>query len=239
MNHLERRAIVVAAAEAELGPGRVADYWRDVLGPSWRGPYPKEWCGAFALWCLHQAGLGLGVQWRVAMRPKDPSGFLLVNHAVGRMPRTTTPLPGDIAYFDAPYQHHAVVVSSVPGALVTIDGNQGNLRGLPVRRVTRASTRGAAFFSISLFLSAAELEPAESRIPTDPAPPPTTPPIAYPTLRRGDTGEGVRALQRALGVASDGIFGPRTEEAVRDVQGLHALKVDGIAGPQTWAVLGW
>lgn len=243
MNHLDRRKLVIAIAANEIGDGRVSEYWRDVLGPSWRGPYPKHWCGAFALWCLRQTGLARDVSWRVAMKKNDPSGFLLVEHAAGKMPRTKTPMAGDIAYFDAPYQHHAIVESATPTQLVTIDGNQGSLNGTPVRRVHRKMPGGATFHSISLFLTAAELEgeasviePADSRTPTDPAPPPSTRDI-FPTLRRGDTGEGVRELQRRLGIAADGSFGPKTEAAVRDLQGLHALKVDGVAGPKTWAVL--
>jgi peptidoglycan hydrolase-like protein with peptidoglycan-binding domain len=51
-------------------------------------------------------------------------------------------------------------------------------------------------------------------------------------------GSGVVALQRALGIASDGIYGPQTRHAVRAFQRSHGLVVDGIAGPQTLAALG-
>ncbi|MCT7377521.1 N-acetylmuramidase domain-containing protein [Chelativorans salis] len=57
-------------------------------------------------------------------------------------------------------------------------------------------------------------------------------------LRKGDHGTAVRHLQnllRALGhpVASDGIFGPRTEAAVALFQRRQGLMADGIAGPAT------
>ncbi len=58
-----------------------------------------------------------------------------------------------------------------------------------------------------------------------------------PTLRRGDAGEAVMVLQRALGLVVDGQFGPRTEAAVRQWQRDRALVPDGIVGPRSWAML--
>src|SRR5215207_4268380 len=51
-------------------------------------------------------------------------------------------------------------------------------------------------------------------------------------------GSGVAALQRALGIPADGIYGPQTRRAVRAYQRAHGLVVDGIAGPQTLGSLG-
>ncbi|WP_411954382.1 peptidoglycan-binding protein [Alkalibacillus sp. S2W] len=70
------------------------------------------------------------------------------------------------------------------------------------------------------------------------------------TLRPGDKGDAVRALQQALvdnnfypdidaennGV--DGIYGPNTEDAVRRYQIMNGLRVDGIAGSETLTSLG-
>lgn len=53
----------------------------------------------------------------------------------------------------------------------------------------------------------------------------------------GDRGENVKAIQRAVGVKVDGIFGPVTEEAVKEYQRRHGLLVDGIVGPVTWNVM--
>jgi hypothetical protein len=58
-----------------------------------------------------------------------------------------------------------------------------------------------------------------------------------PTVRRGDRGAHVANVQRLLGLATDGIFGPKTEQAVRAFQQQRRLKVDGVVGPQTWAAL--
>jgi peptidoglycan hydrolase-like protein with peptidoglycan-binding domain len=51
-------------------------------------------------------------------------------------------------------------------------------------------------------------------------------------------GGSVSALQRALGLTADGIYGPQTRRAVRRFQRAHGLTVDGIAGPVTLAALG-
>jgi Transglycosylase-like domain/Putative peptidoglycan binding domain len=57
-------------------------------------------------------------------------------------------------------------------------------------------------------------------------------------LERGDRGPAVRALQSALGVGADGVFGPQTERAVKRFQRSKGLTVDGVVGPQTRAALG-
>jgi len=60
-------------------------------------------------------------------------------------------------------------------------------------------------------------------------------PTIPPTVRRGSRGDVVAMLQRELGIAADGIFGPVTEGAVRTLQAAYGLTVDGICGPKTWA----
>jgi hypothetical protein len=48
----------------------------------------------------------------------------------------------------------------------------------------------------------------------------------------------VRLLQRRLGVAADGVYGPGPARAVRRFQRAHGLTADGIVGPSTWSALG-
>lgn len=55
--------------------------------------------------------------------------------------------------------------------------------------------------------------------------------LTKPNMR----GDDVAALQRAIGVADDGIFGPNTEKALKAFQTAHGLVADGIAGPKTFA----
>ncbi len=60
---------------------------------------------------------------------------------------------------------------------------------------------------------------------------------ASPTAVKS-AGSSVAALQSALGIAADGIYGPATRRAVRRYQRKQGLAVDGIAGPATLGSLG-
>ena len=64
-----------------------------------------------------------------------------------------------------------------------------------------------------------------------------------PTVRRGNSGEYVLLMQKALNehgasIDADGKFGKLTEAAVKQFQTSNGLKADGICGHKTWAVLG-
>lgn len=69
--------------------------------------------------------------------------------------------------------------------------------------------------------------------------------VALPTLRKGDEGSVVCALQALLigcgydcgRSGADGKFGSATDTALRKYQSRHSLTTDGIAGPGTWAAL--
>ncbi len=52
-------------------------------------------------------------------------------------------------------------------------------------------------------------------------------------LSAGSEGRQVRLLQRALGIAVDGVYGAETEAAVRRFQATRGLTVDGIVGAHT------
>ena len=56
-------------------------------------------------------------------------------------------------------------------------------------------------------------------------------------LKKGCKGDDVKALQEALHLYPDGIFGPLTEEAVKEYQAAHGLYPDGVVGAQTWATI--
>lgn len=69
--------------------------------------------------------------------------------------------------------------------------------------------------------------------------------LSLRTLRKGDEGDDVKALQILLigygyscgGYGVDGDFGRATEDAVRRYQRDNDLAMDGIVGPKTWAKL--
>jgi len=84
--------------------------------------------------------------------------------------------------------------------------------------------------------------PTTTAAATSPPPAATVPPPTA-TLKPGDQGMQVKALQRALAHLGyppgkvDGIYGPLTKGAVARFQGAAKIKVDGICGPVTLAAL--
>ena len=56
-------------------------------------------------------------------------------------------------------------------------------------------------------------------------------------LKPGTSGDAVKKLQQALGIAADGQFGSGTQKAVREFQQQHGLPVTGVVGPETWQSL--
>lgn len=72
---------------------------------------------------------------------------------------------------------------------------------------------------------------------TRPLVPATDPDTGMPTLERGAKGDLVAAIQRALNLEPDGIFGPATEAALRRFQNEHGLRPDGVVGPKTLPLL--
>lgn len=58
------------------------------------------------------------------------------------------------------------------------------------------------------------------------------------SMQQGANGSSVAALQSALGVPADGVYGPVTARAVRRFQRQNGLEVDGVAGPATLKAAG-
>jgi hypothetical protein len=141
------RTLVVDAAISQLGLRDPLPYWRDVL-PDMRPPYPRSWCGAGYLWCLHRAGLALDVSWVIGL---GLAGGM--SRYRKSFPQTNEPEPGDLAYF-LRNQHHAVVVA-VGHAHVNLVNFNG--RGGVVTESTSLTKDVRAFYSI------ANLLPSEPR----------------------------------------------------------------------------
>tara|TARA_Y100001973_G_C5114446_1_gene289377 strand:- start:9 stop:926 length:918 start_codon:yes stop_codon:yes gene_type:complete len=57
-------------------------------------------------------------------------------------------------------------------------------------------------------------------------------------LKKGSRGSEVKELQKALGIAADGIFGAGTEAVVKKFQEDNGLDADGIVGSKTWEAIG-
>jgi len=132
----------------------------------------------------------------------------------------------------------------VIGALaVRAISNSGDSASAPVPTTPAATTPAVTTPAAT---TPAETTPAETT-PAETTPVTTTPgtttPEAIPlptgvTLRLGDSGDAVRAVQQALKIGSiDGEFGPATQQAVVAFQTASGLTADGIVGPKTLAAL--
>lgn len=94
-------------------------------------------------------------------------------------------------------------------------------------RARRWRLRGRAGAAV-LFASLTVLVGGATAAPAGPADP----------SQQASTLTTTRAVQQALGVPADGVYGPQTRAAVKRFQLANGLVVDGIAGPQTLAALG-
>lgn len=147
----ERRDAIVARAASQLGPQNPDKYW-DVVCPELMGlPTKIAWCGGFSLWCLRETPDAC--EWPGG----KPWNWQIGKGFASRLPQTLKPLPGDIAYIEKPYQHHAIVERVEGGAVHTIDGNQQP--GESVARRVRPRHAFSAFFSIGPLVRRNEAEP--------------------------------------------------------------------------------
>lgn len=142
MSTLGSRERILEVAKGELGSKDAEGYWADVLPGA--TTYPEGmWCGAFVLWVLREAGV-TDRTWKLG------SGFLLSGQGGSQknFPLTKTPQPGDVAYFDQPFQHHAIVERVEGDRVHLIAGNT------PTRDVARQTkpVRDAKFFSVAPFV---------------------------------------------------------------------------------------
>lgn len=70
--------------------------------------------------------------------------------------------------------------------------------------------------------------PAAPLVPTQPVPV-----LPESVWKVGSTGDKVSSIQKIVGVAQDGVFGPATEAAVKVWQSNLGISSDGVWGPQT------
>lgn len=128
---------------------QIRAYHSSALGKPFVGKF-LEWCGLFCLWGLHESGIALDVLWRLG------GGFCEEQ----RLARVKLPEPGDIAYFAAPYHHHAVVISvdTETGTFASCDGNQA--ADTVVLRTRIPLSKPTCFYSIQkLLVRATDTEP--------------------------------------------------------------------------------
>lgn len=122
----------------------------------------------------------------------------------------------------------------------------GSGDGAPTTAATLPSPAGGSTATTPATTPAATTPTQPGGAATTPQGTTPTPAATVPTdttLRRGDTGDNVSALQQALSTlgfdpgAVDGKFGPVTEQAVSAFQKSAGLAEDGVAGAKTLAAV--
>lgn len=132
------RAAVVAEAMTQVGKANLDTYFAAVA-PQYVGEHP-QWCGIFALWALYTAGVApADVKWKTGY------GFLY------RLPQTSNPKPGDVAYFEK-LQHQALVKWVKDGQVGLINGNGA---GGVVSESVAPLEKAKAYYSIRPWIDAA------------------------------------------------------------------------------------
>lgn len=202
------------------------------------------WCGSFCMWVAHEAGV------------KIPNTVSTVAGAAAFKKMGTwfeadcgqTPQPGDILYFDFPgdgvnrISHVGICTGIVSdGVVATIEGNtsgkkKGDQRnGGEVCEQVRAYKTNKKKVLVSIVgwgRPNYKGNEVQAEVPVEEAP-------AFPgAIKPGDKGEGVKTVQKALGLRSDGVYGAATQKAVIAFQDNHDLiDSNGVVGPKTWAEL--
>lgn len=222
------RQAVVDAAIAELGKPNSGEYWSSALGKA-SGPQRLAWCGIFALYCLHKAGLALGTFWTFSL------GFLTKPDRTWFLPKTQAPQPGDIGYRDQPFQHH-FIVEAVDGDMVhSIDGNSGAYS--TVNRCTHPIGHGCTYFSIAKLVGEPESQvylPSPSKPPSAPHSP--TPAVVQHAL---NTLMLKHPLEHDFPLLTiDGIIGPKSQQALRWAQQILHIPISGQIDAATLDALG-
>jgi hypothetical protein len=136
------RQNIVQIAKSQIGQGGDGT-WKNMYTSGVVDQIPTSkisWCGIFALWVLHQAGIATDTKWEYG------SGFL------SKLPQTKDPKPGDLAYLDK-NQHHAIIERIDGNTVYSIDGN--SVGGVVAAR-SRPKNAFRAFFSIDPLIGEVE-----------------------------------------------------------------------------------
>lgn len=202
------------------------------------------WCGSFIMWCANQAGV------------KVPNTVSTVAGAAAFKKMKTwfdadcgqSPQPGDILYFDFPGDgvdriSHVGICTGIDsdGVVTAIEGNtssskKGSQRnGGEVCNQVRAYKPNKKKVLVSI-VGWGRPNYAGNEVTAE-IPASDTP--AFPgQIKPGTKSEGVKVVQKALGLKADGEYGPATKAAVVAFQDNHDIvDSNGIIGPKTWAEL--
>jgi hypothetical protein len=208
---------------------------------AWYG-VQTSWCAIFVSYCLNHSGNGKTINGAQSKR-----GYALCSAGIRwfKKKKAWFPVrlaqPGDVAFFDWQHDHdpdHTGIVVKVDlkrKRVLTIEGNTGpkNLSngGMVAKQwrsmsviigVGRPAYDGVAITSVVTPVVA----------PVEPPKPVVAP---FKVIRVGSKGAQVKAVQKAVGAVSDGVFGPKTEAAVKVWQKKVGLPITGIIDSDAWS----
>jgi len=116
---------IVAIAEKEIGYTETPANSNKTKFGKWFGFDGVAWCGMFVSWCYDKAGFPLG---NVGFSKGFAGCQTAVAHYKNKNKGTTTPVAGDIVFFDwngdGRFDHTGIFVKDIDGkSFETIEGN--------------------------------------------------------------------------------------------------------------------
>lgn len=251
MTITEAKKKLVAWCDAQVGYAEGANNYNK-YAPKWTeaggwNAQNQPWCDVFVdvgfIECF-----GLDLASRLTYQPKG--GFSALCSASAQFYKNngayySAPEVGDQVFFNSGggINHTGIVVGVSGGVVTTVEGNSSD----SVRRnsygISSTYINGFGRPNWGVFTGGT---PGEDPTEEEQEEPKEKPKVeGLPMLKRGDTGEVVRAAQILLngrqcsvGVwGADADFGPQTAAAVLAFQRRNSLEADGIIGPETWAAL--
>lgn len=252
----EAKAKLVAWCNAQIGYTEGANNWNK-YAPQWTAAggwnaQNQPWCDIFVdVGFIESFGIDLAS--RLTYQPKG--GFSALCSASAQFYKDNgayynSPEVGDQIFFNSGggINHTGIVVSVSGGIVTTVEGNSSDMVRRNAYGIGSSYINGYGRPNWKIFDEASDGQDGDE---TPANPPQDDPPEGkprvegLPMLKRGDTGEVVRAAQILLngrgcsvGIwGADADFGSCTFAAVTAFQRRNGLEADGIIGPETWAAL--
>jgi hypothetical protein len=214
------------------------------------------WCGSFVNWTANQAGV------KVPNTVYTPGGVSAFKKMGKWLPASANakPQPGYVTYFDFPggsdIDHVGwMIKDNGDGTCVCIEGNtsaegrkgsQANGGEVAVRTRAYAKNKKGLLVTIAGWgivdypdAAGAVGKPLEEKkaelaavVKSQGVP---VPPVKlFKPFKIGAKGDSVVKIQEALGLKTDGAFGPGTEGAVKNFQKKEGLPVTGVVDEETY-----
>ena len=222
------------------------------LPRGYRMSYADPWCAAFVSAVGVKTGLGEILYPECACDP-----MIALYAQAGRFEERdeAVPRPGDVIFYDwedsgvgdnRGSSDHVGLVLEVSGNRITvIEGNKSDAVGLRELHIDGRYIRGYGKPDYLSLADGVEKHEKTEEAVEESAPLERVCALPLPYLRRGDTGEAVRAAQLLLigrgyrcgPWGADGDFGAATYGALYRFQRARGIAVDGVLGPESWGKL--